>query len=130
MAEFPEIDWLFVVADIWLQPILMLAAGIGALAGLMGARLLSAACIGAGAIGAGALTTGFDLAALMPELRIGLIALAFAGTVEILVIAIGGRAAVPTFWATVLAALLAFVFFAPFKKLVGGLTALILKIRP
>lgn len=109
------------LVDEWLLGVQMLAAASGAIAVYLRARLLIATCIGCGAAVIWMMATGVEPESLMPALRIGLAALFAVGLVEALIILIGGREAVPYFWATFLAGLLLAILILPLRAVAKGL---------
>ena len=107
-------DFLAAISDV-LEPEIMLAAGIGALAGIVRARLLLAACLAGGVLGGWMMLTGNDLYIQYPEIMIGITVLTAIGFMESMVVIVGGREAAPQFWGAVFVALIAFFLLFPLR---------------
>ena len=95
------------------DPLALFALGFGAVAALARVRLLTFACLAAGATGIWMFVQGLAYVELPLPVSAGLGLLLIAGMAEAVVVAVGGREAAPTFWASLLLALTAFFLLGP-----------------
>lgn len=107
------------------DPLTLVALGLGSVAALARVRLLTFACLAAGVAGLWMLLQGMSYIEAPWPLAAGVALLLIAGIVEAVVVAVGGREAAPTFWATVLVGLIAFLVLGPLRAglRVGGAAA-------
>ena len=112
-----ELQPFFLVVQEHVSAVSLVAAGLGALAGLFRARLLVAACLALGGLGVWMLANGIVLSEVPTEFLIGAAVLTVVGVFEAVLIIIGGRDSAPMFWGTLFAGLLGLVLLASTKSI-------------
>lgn len=111
------IEALLPVLERWLVSEVLLALGIGALAGLLGGRLLVASALAVGAIGVWTVAAGILVQEAPREVLLGLAVLTALGLFEAVVVLAGGRNAAPQMWGQLGAGLLLFLLLVPVRTL-------------
>ena len=102
----------------------MMAAGAGALAGLLRARLLVFALLAVGGFGTWMILAQVPKTSIAPEVLLILALLMVIGVLESVIVLVGGRDAVPQFWGAVFAALLGLILLFPLRAIRFGTTLL------